>query len=249
MFDPEMPLSIELHHTLWNEAVLSFPVPGVEEFWKRSETRTIDGMSFWCLHKIDHLGYLTLHILRNLLPGNWVLHHVRELAVFLHAHTKDDAFWQEWILAHNPSLRAYEAIAFYYARAWFACDLHPLVEEQVAKLSPEQRQWLDRFVGSSLEGMFILNKDRIWLHWSLIKSRRAKLGVLRQAFIPNHISGLNSPGVQFENRRPRKTASTHPYIRYMAYLMSRCKSYSYLNMKTLIRGVQWRIACIQVTTK
>lgn len=187
--------------------------------------------------------------LRNLLPGHWVLHHVRELAIFLHAHAKDDAFWQEWTIVHNPKLRAYEAIAFYYARAWFACDLHPLVEDQMANLSSEQRQWLDRFVSSSLEGMFTLNKDRIWLHWSLIKSYRARLGVLRKTFIPSHISSLNSPAVQFENRRPRKAASTHPYIRYMAYLISRCKSYSCLNLKTLIRGVQWWITCIQVATK
>src|ERR1700684_3378694 len=46
-----------------------------------------------CLSPVDHLAYIALHILRNILLGDWIVHHVRELAVFLHSHADDDGFW------------------------------------------------------------------------------------------------------------------------------------------------------------
>jgi hypothetical protein len=242
-FDPEMPLSIELHLCLWNEAVCMFAIPGVDNFWERRTTRVIDDLSFSCLNPVDHLGYLALHILRNALPGDWVIHHVRELAVFLHSHANDDAFWKTWSETHDPSLRSSEAIAFYYARAWFGCDLHHQAEDEIANLSPEQQGWLNHFVGSSLEGMFHQNKDSVWLHLSFLKSARAKLTLLKQAFVPSHISSINSPAVKFEKRRSRGSNGTRqPYRQYLAYLASRCVFYSYLSLTTILRGLRWRFS-------
>ena len=82
-FDPEMPLGIELHFCLWNERVSQVRDPGTALFWERRAMRTLDGFSFSCLSPADHLAYLTLHILRNLFLGEWIVHHVHELAVFL----------------------------------------------------------------------------------------------------------------------------------------------------------------------
>ena len=123
-FDPEMPLGIELHFCLWNERVSLIRIPEVKLFWERRVMRVVDGLSFPCLCPADHLGYLALHILRNIFLPDWIVHHVRELAIFLDAHADNDAFWQSWCELHGPSLRSIEAIAFYYARDWFGCRLH-----------------------------------------------------------------------------------------------------------------------------
>jgi hypothetical protein len=74
-FDPEMPLGIELHHCLWNERVLHISIPEAGLFWERRTTRTVDGLLFPCLSPVDHLAHLTLHILRNLLNPDWIVHH------------------------------------------------------------------------------------------------------------------------------------------------------------------------------
>ena len=102
-FDPEMPLSIELHFCLWNEATCLFPIRGVDAFWDRRIKRVVEELSFPSLSPLDQLGYFALHILRNVLPNQWVIHHVRELAVFLHSHATDDAFWKDWSETHDPS--------------------------------------------------------------------------------------------------------------------------------------------------
>src|SRR5258708_37215177 len=65
-FDPDMPLSIELHFTLWNESVSFIPVPEVDSFWERRTKRVIDGVVFTAFISVDGLGYLALQILRNL---------------------------------------------------------------------------------------------------------------------------------------------------------------------------------------
>jgi Uncharacterised nucleotidyltransferase len=40
-FDPEMPLSIELHFCLWNDAASMFSIPEVTEFWGRRTVRWV----------------------------------------------------------------------------------------------------------------------------------------------------------------------------------------------------------------
>ena len=56
----------------------------------------VEGVAFAGLSDGDHLAYLALHILRNILAGDWVIHHVYELAKFLHNHAEDQEFWQCW---------------------------------------------------------------------------------------------------------------------------------------------------------
>jgi Uncharacterised nucleotidyltransferase len=241
-YDPEMPLSIELHFCLWNEATALFSVPGADNFWERRTTRSIEDFSFPCLSPVDHLGYLALHILRNILSRDWVIHHVRELAFFLHTHANDDAFWAAWSETHNASLRSLEAIAFYYARAWFNCDIHRQIQKEIANISPAQRQWLRRFVGSAFEVMFHQNKDSVWLHLSLLKSSKAKRTLFRRFFVPSTISSVTTPGMGVQNRRSRLSGKLHPYVQYFAYLTFRCTSYSYVNLAAILRGLIWRLS-------
>lgn len=242
-YDPEMPLSIELHFCLWNTATSLFSIPGVNSFWERRTTRRLEDISFPCLGHVDQLGYLALHILRNILLRDWVIHHVHELAFFLHSHANDDAFWSTWSETHDASLRSMEAIAFYYAHAWFNCDLHQQVREEIASISPTQQQWLRRFDGSALEVMFHQNKDSVWLHMSLLKTSGAKRALLKRFLIPTTISSVTTPGMEIQNRRPRLPGKLHPYLQYLGYLTMRCTSYSYVNLTAVLRGVIWRFSC------
>ena len=241
-FDPAMPLSIELHFCLWNESVSYFHITGIDGFWKRRTTRTIDGFSFVSLSPVDHLGYLALHILRNVFLRDTILHHVQELAAFLHRHAEDDVFWKTWTETHDPSLRSFEAIAFYYAQAWFGSNLSPQVKNAIESLSPLQRRWLRCFATSPLEGMLHMNKDFLWLHLSFLKSPRAKLRLLKRTLIPTRLARINSPLVQLNNQRAMRSPDVHPYLQYLIYLVSRSATHSRSSVATIVRGLRWRFS-------
>jgi len=239
-FDPEMPLSIELHFCLWNENVSLLQVPGMDAFWERRTTRTIDGVSFPCLNSVDHLGYFSLHILRNILSRDWVVNHVLELATFLESKAEDDSFWADWLAQHDAPLRQYEAIAFYYARAWFGCRLHQHAENQIESLPPSQRSFLHQFAGAAMELMFVPNKDSIWLHMDIARSVGAKISLFKRLLIPTRISPMGGPAVTIRNRRQTDLDRAHPVRQYLEYLSSRTAAYSRLSLMTLVRGLRWR---------
>jgi len=242
LFDPDMPLGIELHFCLWNERVSHIRVPETALFWERRTTREVNGLMFPCLCPVDHLAYLTLHILRNLLLGDWIVHHVRELAFFLHSRAEDESFWQTWIQTHSPSLRSIEAIVFYYARAWFDCHLHPVAEQEIDTLPSACRSWLQRFAGSALELMFERNKDFLWLQLSLLSTRREKLKVLRRTLIPTHILSINSPYIRMHNKRLLPAGEGPLWRQYISYLISRSFTHCRINMAALIRCLRWRLS-------
>lgn len=241
LYDPVMPLGIELHFCLWNSTVSRFSIPEIESFWNRRIRRKIDDFSFSCLSPVDHLGHLALHILRNLLLCDWIIHHVYELAVFLHSHAEEDAFWSDWLVSHSPSLRSLEALAFYHARAWFGCRIHSCVEQEIARLPASQLGWLERFSGSSLENMFHQNKDVLWLHLSLLSSREDKWKIFRRILIPPRIASLDSPIVRVRNKRSLQSTAG-PVRQYLAYLVSRSRTHSIATIATLYQGVVWWIS-------
>ena len=241
-FDPEMPLSVELHFCLWNDFVSYFHIAGIDGFWNRRTTRSIEGFTFASLSPVDHLGYLALHILRNIFLRDTILHHVYELAGFLHRRADDDIFWKTWTETHDASLRACEAIAFYYAQAWFGCNLNPWVKSAIEDLSPLQQQWLRRFAISPLEGMVHMNKDFLWLQLSFLRSTKAKLQLLKRTLIPTHLAGINTSLVQLTSERAMQSRKLHPYLRYIVYLASRSASHSRSSMAVVVGGLRWRLS-------
>ena len=241
-FDPEMPLGIELHFCLWNERVSQVRDPGTALFWERRAMRTLDGFSFSCLSPADHLAYLTLHILRNLFLGEWIVHHVHELAVFLHHNADDEPFWKAWVEVHSPSTRSFAAIAFYCARAWFGCLLHPICAQEIEMLPAARRAWLQRFSGSPLEIMFEKNKDSVWLQLNFISSPKAKWKILRRTLIPRSIESIGSPAVQVRNKRLVQSGNRPLWQRYAAYLISRSATHARADLATLGRGLHWRLS-------
>jgi hypothetical protein len=241
LFDPVMPLGIELHFCLWNPSVSRLAIPEIDDFWDRRTQRQIGDFSFPCLSPIDHLGHLALHILRNLFLRDWIIHHVYELASFLHSHAEDDAFWNDWLSLHSPSLRPLEVIAFYHAREWFGCSLHPYVQEEIARLPESQLQWLEHFSNSALENMFHQNKDTLWLHLSLLSSKRDQWEIFRRTLIPPRVASLHAPIVRVRNKRSVQSTSG-PRRQYLNYLIARSTSHSVASLTTLARGLLWWIS-------
>lgn len=241
-FDPEMPLQIELHFCLWNEHLSLIRIPEVDLFWGRRTTRQVNGFSFPCLNPVDHLGHLSLHILRNiLLRAEGVIRHIRELAAFLHSHAHDETFWECWSQTHTLSLRSLEAIAFFYARAWFGCQLHPQAERAISNIPAARQSWLHRFSSSALEVMFQENKDNLWLHLTFLSLPMQKWKVIRQNLVPP-IAPLGSNSVQSFSPRSTRFDAGHPGRQYIAYLLFRATSHLRANAVTLSRGLFWYLS-------
>lgn len=241
VFDPDMPLSVELHFCLWNPCVSLLELPETQQFWERRISRSIDGIDFPSLAPIDHLGHLTLHILRNLFLRESVVHHIYELATFLHAHANDNSFWNQWKIQHCSALRERQAIALFLAEAWFRCDLHPAVREQIADQAQAQLEWLRHFTWSPFELTFHPNKDSVWLHLSLLRGAQNKLTLLRRTFLPKASSDMNSWRVIVRNKSVVDTDDAHPYRRYAGYLLSRSLDHMRMNLGVLSRGLAWRL--------
>jgi hypothetical protein len=237
-YDPEMPPSIELHFTLWNERVSLIELPEVQRFWERRLTRRLDRMEYPSLSAVDHLGYFALHILRGVLNGDWVVHHVFELATFLHGHVRDAEFWSQWHETHSMNLRRHEVIAFCLARSWFSCALPDVVRAEADRLPEAQKRWLDRFGGAPLEAMFRRNKDGRLLQLLMASSPRTRQSVLRKAFFPARIQPFDAPLVRVENRRPISSQNTNRYVSYLIYLARKAVVHSAANASLLLHSMK-----------
>ena len=239
-FDPEMPAAIELHYCLWNGEAARFNIPEVEQFWYRRVERELGGVRFSALDKVDHIGFCALHVLRGLLRGEWIIHHVYELAYFLNSHAKDEELWKAWRRSHSDSLRSREAIAFRLARTWFGCEVAGEVDEQMQGLPAAIQQWFQCFGASFLESMFAPNHDGVWLHVALLDSAGKKLGVIRKGLLPTRVPPLataNRPATVDHKVAPQKYS--RPILRYAAYLGARANFYSHV----FLRGVRGGICC------
>jgi MFS family permease len=190
-FDPEMPVSVELHFCMWNSSVSTIAIPEVEGFWERRVIRTIDDLSFPALNPVDHLAFAALHILRGVIGGDWVIHHVLELASFLQNHAKDDKFWREWEEVQSQRVRNYTAIAFALAERWFSCAVHARVRAAIDSVRPAQNRWIEKFGGFPLEVMFRRNREGRLLQLLLTESWSARRRVLRNVVLPGSLVALS----------------------------------------------------------
>jgi hypothetical protein len=239
-FDPEMPLPVELHFCLWNEKIFRFTAPDLDGFWRRRVMRSLEDFTFPTFSDIDGLGYSALHTLRNLLTGDRISNHVYELAVFLHRHSDDASFWVIWRDCHDHNLRSMQAIAFCLAQSWFGCDISPEAKAEIDDLSPAIQKWFQNFAWSPLEGMFHANKDRLWLHLSLLDSSKVKRSIFRQVLFPTRIHPLRTPNADFDNfGRPRRIWPTQRHVKYLFFFASRSAYHMGATLSTLWHGLRW----------
>ncbi|MGA2589182.1 MAG: MFS transporter [Bryobacteraceae bacterium] len=231
-FDPESPISIEVHFRFWDGRTERIRAPGVDEFWKRRTRRALD--------TADALAYAALHLLRHIFRGSVSPHHVYELAWFLEHHAADQAFWDRWQTLHPPALRQLEAVAFRLAREWFGCSQGPVAEQETARLPAPVQDWFATFAASPLEGLFRPNKDELWLHLALLDSARDKMAVLRRRLVPLQLPGpadaVSIPDEQLTFRR-----RVLKQVRYLRYCASRVVYHTRAFPSVLRSGLRWRM--------
>lgn len=235
VFDPEMPLAIELHFRFWNGDVERLPAPGVEEFWHRRISRPDLGLPALATH--DALAYASLHLLRHVLRGSVRPLHVYEIACFLQARAQDEAFWNEWRSLYPPELRRLQAVSFGLAREWFGCAMGP-VREDVAQLPSATRAWFERFALSPAAAPFDSNKDELWLHLSLLGSRRDAMAVARRRLLPGRLpAAVDSVYVPDAEMNWRRRATRR--IRWVKYVASRMAHHAIALPSAARSGAYW----------
>jgi hypothetical protein len=241
-FDPELPLSVDLHFRFWNAESEGFGPDGLDQFWVRRIYARLDEIQFPTLNPVDALGYASLHALRHILLTSLLTNHLYELAWFLHSHAGNTQFWRAWITFHGDSLRRLEAICFSLAATWFDCDLAPEAREEIDKLPQHSKKWVAEYGFSPLEAHFRCNKDALWLHYGLITTAKAKRRVLRERLL-----GTRIPSVEAFVEGDAKTSSVQVErqitlsvrFRHLAYVCGRIIYHVHSLPEALWRGMNW----------
>ena len=172
-FDPEIPIAVELHETLWNPARDRLPVD-TAAFWRRRSGNSL------CM--ADRAGFAALHVLRHVLRQDARPAHTYELARLLE--TGDAQMWRNWAEQHEPRLRALETIAFRFAGEWFGCRLPEAVEREWVRQPEAVRTWFRDFCWSPIANLLERNKDSVWLHLALLEDWRDRVHVLFHRIAP-----------------------------------------------------------------
>ena len=184
-FDPEIPLSLELHYRLWDPETEGFGAGNASAFWERRENRCLEDLRFQALHPVDSLGYAALHWLRHLLRGDARLGHAYEIGRCLELRAHDEQFWARWREWHNADLRRLETICFCLSQKWFGGRVPAAVQEELQSLPQPVQRWIRIHGDSPVAGIFHPNKDEIWLHWCLIEYSKARRAMLRRRLLPS----------------------------------------------------------------
>jgi len=177
-FDPNIPVSFELHFRWWDESFARFHPQGLEAFWSRRIERHLDGIAFPGLQPVDNLGYTALNVVRDLLHGSVAPEQAYCLARFLHCSADDQPFWQIWRSLHSESLRRLQAVSFLLAANLFACRLSAEAREEIDRLPAGARVWFRHFPKSALSPPFHRRKDSVWLHLNFLDSLSEKNALL-----------------------------------------------------------------------
>ena len=223
---------MELHIQFWNrEAGTVSPRRARTTFW--------GGAPRWpALHPADAAAYAALHVLKHVLTGSVRIFHVYELAAMLHARSADATFWTEWRSLHPPGLRRLETLSFRLAREWFGGSAAPIVEAELAALSRAQQAWFDTFAPSPATLAFRPNKDHLWLHLTLLNSRRDAWHVAMQRILPRSL-----PTAAGDSFVPKKDLAWRDWLRWrlrwMSYATGRALHHARALPSVIRSGARW----------
>jgi predicted MFS family arabinose efflux permease len=237
-FDPEIPISVDLHFRFWNESNERFLPEGLDDFWPRRQMDSAGGLSYPALHPLDRLAYSCLHLLRHILHGNARPSNVYELAWFVDCHAGDTEFWDAWRTMHGESLQRPQAICFAIARQWFHCRLAPEASAAVEALPEGVKEWVAQYALAPLEGQFLPNKHELWLHLNLVESNGDRAAVLFRRLVPTTL-----PGEVDAVLLPEEQLT--PWIRlrrrwkYIAHLTTRAAFHARAALPALVHGSVW----------
>jgi hypothetical protein len=238
-FDPEIPVSLELHFQFWNEEFEALSAPRIGEFWGRRVRAVVGGAAASVLRPADAFGYAAMHLLRHVLRGSVKPFHVYELARFLQLHEADETFWSEWASLHDPGLKQLEAVACRLAEAWFGCAVPREIAEEFALLPRGTQRWFESFARSPATGLFRSNKDELWLHLSLLQSGAPAWRIARQRLLP-----LQLPGPVYAVHVPKNGLTARmrleKHARYAAFLASRLRHHVAVLPRVAMSAMRWR---------
>jgi Uncharacterised nucleotidyltransferase len=240
-YDPEMPLAIELHHSLWDYATARFGPEDLPDFWQRRIERTLEEINFSALCPTDSLGYLALNLLRDLLRGTGIVtSQVYELAWFLHRNSRNKEFWNSWTDMHDGELRRLESVSFLLARTWFDCDLPEAVEAEIERLPLGTQRWFESpATCPSPMGWLRPNKDRVWLHSSLMETPAAKRKIVFDRLLPRVLPVEAAIASKIPNNSSTEESASHRHSRYVVYLFTRAIYHLWILPTTLWHGFCW----------
>ena len=238
-FDPDIPVSVDLHVRFWDEATAGFGPSGLEDFWQRRVHRHMEGVTFPALDTADSLAYSALHALRHLLHGTMSTNNIYEIAWFLNTYVDDSQFWSAWSESHDPSLQKLEAICFRLASDWFSCQLSGEIEQQVHELPEPIERWMHRYARSPLCIPFRPNKDALWLHLALAESARSKRLVFCKGLFPTRFPTIEAVETQNSKIDDGNHGNLPAAMTYLSHLWRRASHHARLLPQTLWRGIDW----------
>jgi hypothetical protein len=183
-YDPDMPLSLELHFRFWNPQGMRFDAGDLTQFWRRRTVRQSSGLELPTLDPVDALSYSAMHLVRHFLGGDLHLRHVYEVAHFLERSANDDSFWSRWRETGLQQCRIMEGIAFRFAREWFGCQLHAVARETIEQLPAAIKRWFSIFALSPALALESPNKNELWLHFCLAQRTRDRYAIAMRRLIP-----------------------------------------------------------------
>ena len=250
-FDPNIPISFELHFSWWDSLTTRIHPKGFEDFWPRREQRDIDGIRYTGLAPVDNLGYTAINLLRTILKAFPPAEQLYGLGRFLHLHADDHVFWKQWRGLHPESLRRLQAISFCLAQDWFACRLSDEAQDEVNRLPSPIRKFLSHFSDSMRTPRYITTKDGLWLHLDLLQSSKDRAAVFFQRMVPIHgetiqkVLGEEPPPKNRSNETPvlRSSPPRRGPVEYASYFVCRSVRHLVLFPVTLARGLTYRVSC------
>jgi hypothetical protein len=188
-FDPDLPISIELHRTVWSGDRDRIPMPDIRESWNRRTTLAIEGRAIPALAEPDRMAFAALHVLRHILRNNASPVHAFELAGMLNRRTADLTFWEAWMCTQDDHSRALQMIAFQFASRWFGGSLSPAARREWQALPGPIHEWFQNYAFSPLINLVRPNKDVLWLHLALLPRRIDRFALAFRKLIPMHLRG------------------------------------------------------------
>ncbi len=245
LFDPEMPISVELHYELWDEDAENIDVPGLEQFWSRRVPREFDDCSIDVLCDEDLLGFACLHFILHLLHGELPLQRAWEIAHFLDAHAEDDVLWASWRALHEDRLRTLESSVFYLVSRWFGCRVNPLLQAEYESLPGSVRLWLREYCLAPLVREWSPNKSEIWLHLALMRGKTTdKVRLLARKLLPTSLPAFGDRALP-ESSSKAKIVRSFRQLRYISLrLVRHCLTF----LPTLFDGMRWLYLRISVSS-
>jgi predicted MFS family arabinose efflux permease len=252
-FDPDIPISFELHFSWWDQLTTRIVAEGTEDFWPRREVREIDGVRYTGLARFDNLAYTAINLLRTILKGFPPPEQLYSLSRFLHVHADDAALWKQWRALHPDSLRCLQAITFLLAQDWFACRVSDEAQDEINRLPAHVHKFVAHFSQAARSPRYGTVKDGLWLHLDLLQSRKDKAIVFFERMVPIRARAIRQvigeePASRTEPTKGHKSAT--PLARQpkpsaleaAQYFVSRSARHAALFPVALTRGLRYLVS-------